>query len=259
MMVDLFSPGDSFLHRFDPRVKLLMVVPLCACFFTAAPVWVLLPEVLLLVLVVLLALGPRELARPFAAIGPVLLLIALLTPPFHRGGIAYLRIAGWPILTSEGVDWTVRLLARFAGITLACVAVLRSIDLDHLVLSLRWFGLRYDLCLVVVIAFRFIPSLGATWRNVLDAHRLRSSPEELQSRRGRSAQYLPALTSVLVEAVKGIPALAMALESRGFGRSNPRTSYLQLKGGGPLVLDAVVGALVCALLLAAAFARWPSA
>jgi energy-coupling factor transporter transmembrane protein EcfT len=49
--------------------------------------------------------------------------------------------------------------------------------------------------------------------------------------------------------VKGIPLLAMALESRGFGRRNARTAYAELKKGGVFARDAAVCLALTALFL----------
>jgi len=258
MIFELSRPGNSGLHRLDPRVKLALLVPAAACFFLRVPPLAQLPALLSISAVVLFFLGPRELWNPIRAIAVVLLLVVLLTPPFTRGGRALLWIAGFPLLTTDGILVTASILVRFLGITLAFVCVFRSMELDQLVLGLRWFGLPFSLCLVVVIAFRYIPSLGATWRNVLDAHRLRSGAPARRSRRRLREEYLPVLTSVLIQAVKGIPALAMALESRGFGRSGRRTSYAELKSGRRVLSDALVGICAAAFFLAPALIHWPA-
>lgn len=249
MNVDFFRPGVSFLHRYDPRAKLFLLVPVFACFFLPMPAWLLVPYAAAMMAVVAATLGPRELLPPLKTIAPVLVLICLLTPPFHRGGASLLRIAGLSVLTVDGARETLVMIMRFLGITFGFFAVVRTISLDELVLSLRWFGLPYTACLVVIIALRTMPSLAGTWRNVLDAHRLRSGP--MDTRRRRIVRtYLPVLTSLLIEAVKGIPALAMALESRGFGRGAKRTSLAELKRGRPFAMDIVACAVVTILLLA---------
>ncbi len=257
MVVDFYRPGDTALHRLDPRVKLLLLVPAIACFFLRAPAFAELPALIAISLVIALAFGVRELWRPVRAIAPVLILVCLLTPPFNTGGRVLVKIARLPLVTTDGLLITVSMLVRFLGITLAFVAVFRSIELDHLVLGLRWFGLPYSMCLIVVIAFRYIPSLGTAWKNVLDAHKLRAGPPSARGRRRLRDEYLPVLTSVLIQAVKGIPALAMALESRGFGKSSRRTSYAELKTGRALVPDIAIGAVAAAFLIAPAFLRWP--
>jgi energy-coupling factor transporter transmembrane protein EcfT len=68
--------------------------------------------------------------------------------------------------------------------------------------------------------------------------------------------FLPVLTSVLIQAVKGMPVLAMVLESRGFGRVNPRTSFVELKKGRALAVDLAVSAVVSAVFLGTALFPW---
>ncbi len=231
MNMDFYRPGTSFLHRFDPRAKLFLLLPMFVCFFLSLPVWLLGAYSVAVMVVVALSLGPRELLPPLKAIAPVLILICLLTPPFHRQGSALVRVFQVTLLTADGARETLLMVLRFFGITFGFFAVVRTISLDELVLSLRWFGLPYPGCLVVIIALRTMPSLAGTWRNVMDAHRLRAGAAEEGRRRKIVATYLPVLTSLLIEAVKGIPVLAMALESRGFGKRTPRTSFAELRSG----------------------------
>jgi energy-coupling factor transporter transmembrane protein EcfT len=61
---------------------------------------------------------------------------------------------------------------------------------------------------------------------------------------------------VLIEAVKGIPVLAMVLESRGFGRRNRRTSFVELKKGRLLLPDFAVCIAVAAVFIFPAFIPW---
>ena len=256
MSMEFFRPGHSFLHRFDPRAKLVLLIPLFICFFLPVPPGVLLPFAGALMLVIAVALGPRELLPPLLAIAPVLVFICLLTPPFHRGGSAILTLFGIVLVTSDGMRETLILLIRFLGITFGLFAVVRTVSLDDLVLGLRWFGLPYTFCLVVIVALRTMPSLASTWHNVRDAHRLRSGPPESRRRTGIVETYLPVLTSLLIEAVKGIPVLAMALESRGFGRRNQRTVYAELKKGPRLVVDMAVCLGLALLFISPVFLRW---
>jgi energy-coupling factor transport system permease protein len=253
MSVDFFRPGHSILHRFDPRAKLIMLLPLFSSFFLPGPVWLPAAYVGALALVIAGSLGPRELGAPLRAIAPILILICLLTPPFHRQGRPILHFHSLILLTSDGLEETIHLCMRFTGLTLACFAVFRTLDFNDLVLSLRWFGLPFSLCLVLIVTLRYIPSIGEVWHNVRDAHKLRSGPLARRGWRKLTRGWMPLLTSVLIEAVKGIPILAMALESRGFGRETPRTSYALLPPGNRLAVDFAIVIAVSAILIAPAF------
>jgi energy-coupling factor transport system permease protein len=255
MIAEFYAPGSSFLHRWDPRAKLLVLPVVLAAFFIPSAPWVLLAFTAGIAGVISLALGPSHLLPPLKTLWPVLILILVLTPPFHAGGVPVVRMLSVTLLTTEGLDTTLVLLLRFLGITYGFFAIVRTVSLDDLVLGLRWFGLPYPACLVATITLRTIPALALTWHSVRDAHRLRAGVLE-RRRQPIVRTYLPVLTSVMIEAVKGIPVLAMALESRGFGRRNPRTSFAGLKGGRGLLVDGLSLAAVVAALLWPAFIRW---
>lgn len=259
MIGTFYRPGRSFLHRFDPRCKLVLLLLFLVLFLLSIPLTLLGGYLVFLALMILAALNARELVRPLKVIGPLLLLVVVLTPPFHREGQVYLSIAGWPLLTSEGVLETARLLVRFTGITLALFAFLRTSSPEQVLLTLRWFGLPFEACLALGIALQYMPTLHDLYLQVVDAHRLRGSAREAGAPRPRGllrrlrADLLPVLTSVLIVAVRRITVLAMALEVRGVGLRIRRSSYTRLPAGRPLLRDALIGAGICALALAALF------
>jgi len=243
---DFSIAGGSLLHRYDPRAKLLVL--LAGVVFLFLPHTVLPSLILAACLAVLIArcLGSGELRRPVAALLPIFLFIVLLTPVFRRGGTPLLELGGVRILTMEAVSDIVTLSVRFLCITLLFFAVFRSTDTDGLVLALRAVGLPYGAALMLIIALRTIPSLASAYRDITDAHKLRRAGIGREERGSRA--IVPVLTSVLIHALKGIPLLAMALESRGYGRRNPRSSYAVLKAGRPLALDFAAAALMVVLL-----------
>ena len=64
----------------------------------------------------------------------------------------------------------------------------------------------------------------------------------------RLAGAIPVLTSVIVLSVRRIPTLAMALECRGVGRKNRRSTYRSLKSGRSLMIDGVIALALMAVL-----------
>jgi energy-coupling factor transport system permease protein len=256
-----FAPaGDGFLHRFDPRAKLLVLA--------AGVVFLFLPHTMvpslilsaLLSILIAVGLGARELRKPFAALLPIVLFIVLLTPVFRRGGMPLLILGGVRILTTEALRDIIAFTIRFLCITLLFFAMFRSTDTDSLVLALRGVGLPYGAGLMLTIALRTIPLLSAAYHDVIDAHKLRRGGTGREDRGSRA--IVPVLTSVLIHALKGIPLLAMALESRGYGRRNRRSSYAALKSGWMLAGDLgiaafLVGCLVLAALRAPEYLFFP--
>ncbi len=243
MALEFYRPGNSLLHRFDPRAKIVCLAALTVCFMLPFPLAVSAVYIAALAALVGLFLGIRELAASLRSILPLLAVIAVLTPLLRRGGDIIWAPFGFAYLTRDGVAETARLLIRFSGIVLSFMAVLRSMDPDTLILTLRWYGLSYRAALVLVITLRFIPTIAQVYANVRDAHALRGG----HGRKGFLRSLMPVLTSILINAVKSIPALAMTLESRGFGRANRRTEYAALEGGWKAALH-----IACAFLCSAA-------
>lgn len=247
-----YLPGRGLLHACDARVKLLLLLPFAVLFFLPLSLRLLAAYLGVLAGSYLLFLGPRELARTLRSLLPVIVLVLLLTPPFHPQGRPLLVVFSRPLVTWEGIRESLALAGRFTGLSLLFLLLLRTTDPDQLILSLRWLGVPFETALVITITLRMIPSLAALYENVLDAHRLRRADEEPSGRGAlrRLAQVLPVLTSVLIQAVKGIPLLAMALESRGLGRKNPRTSLLELKSSSGFRRDLAAGLFILLLVLA---------
>jgi energy-coupling factor transport system permease protein len=236
---DFHLPGTSFLHRTDPRARLLALLGFTACFLVPAEPLPLAGLAVACLAMVAFALGSRQLGGLMRALAPALFFIVLLTPPFVRGGTTLLTVAGFPLVTTGGVRAAIVYLSRLSGIAAVFFALLRTLRLEELVLALRWFGVPFPAALAVTVTFRYIPFLAGTWHEVKDAHRLRGT------RTGPG----PVLTAVMVKAVKTIPTLAMALESRGFGRTGHRTSLVALPPARRFALHAVAVAAASAFIL----------
>jgi energy-coupling factor transport system permease protein len=257
MIGTFYQSGRSFLHRFDPRCKLVLLLLFLVLFLLPVRLELCAAYLLVVVLLILAALSARELLRPLRVIGPLLLLVAVLTPPFHRQGQVFLRVLGWPLLTSGGVLETARLAMRVTGITLAFFVFLRTTSPEDILLSLRWFGLPFAAVLALGIALQYIPTVRDLYLQVVDAHRLRRSGEETPAGQSRglrrlATDTLPALTSVLIVAVRRITILAMALEVRGVGLRRRRTSYSALPAGLAPLRHALIAAGIAGAALAAA-------
>ncbi|MFO7730902.1 MAG: energy-coupling factor transporter transmembrane component T [Spirochaetia bacterium] len=231
MISGTYLPGNSFVHKADPRIKFSLLILWVIALILPVSIVALTAYYLALVLLIWAGLSLGQVLQPLKTIWPLLLLIALLTPPFHQSGRELYQIGGFIRITEGGLQEAFVLIVRFSGITSAFFLFFRTTTIDDFILTLRWFGLPYSGALVVTIAFRYIPSLLQLYRNIEDAHALRRPAP--QGRRKfhpikKFSHIFPTLVSVMIHSIKGIPTLSMALESRGFGRYNPRTSYRSL-------------------------------
>lgn len=252
--------GASVLHHYDPRAKALMLLAFLVLFFLPIPVWHLGACLALVVVLSGVFLGLTNTLRPIRLILPILVLVLLLTPPFHRQGPALLTVRGFTVLSVSGLLIALRLIVRFSGITLAFYLFIGTTDPDDLILAFRWFRLPYSVSLVLSLALGYIPTIRDLYDQVRDAHKLRlaAGVEGIDAagyhsqKKGlfkRLREAVPILTSVLIVSVRRIPTLAMALECRGIGRKNARTSYHTLKSGGAFLRDGAIAAAGIAVLV----------
>ena len=262
--------GPSAFHRYDPRAKIVLLLAFLALFFLPIPVGRLGVYLAVVLLVTGVFLGILNILRPIRLILPILILVVLLTPPFHRYGPVLVSIRGFTLLSLPGLMETLRLIVRFAGITVLFYLFLGTTDQENLILAFRWFGLPFTFSLILGIALEYIPTILVLYSQVQDAHRLRRAdgqPAPEQSihagrnpaggRRSRGeakglfrrlAGAIPILTSVIVLSVRRIPTLAMALECRGVGRKNRRGTYRSLKSGRSALIDVMIAVAVVAAL-----------
>ena len=253
MIADSFIPGRGFLYKFDPRPKLLCLVSAVLFFFLENSPAVQLCFLLCLYLMSAYAVGWGRALRPFVLIWPILLLTMILTPPFNNEGRLILSLGGFKVLTAGGLEAAVRMVVRFSGITTAFFIFFSTTETSDFILALRSFGLPYKAALTVTIALRYIPDMFKLYGNISDAHKLRTAGTvKRRGFRHRLSRLFPVLISILIHAVKSIPTLAMALDSKGFGRQGARTSCQKLPPW-PRILSELSAAMLftaaCALLI----------
>lgn len=226
-MIDtLYRRGDSFLHYYDCRLKLFLLPLLLVFFFMPAPWFLSAGFLLFLFFLTLTALGFVDLLLPLKMIYPLLIFILILTPFFYPTGLPLLKIGSFVFLTDKGLLESFLYISRFTGITIIFFMLFRTTPMEDILLGLSWYRLPYTLTLVISVALRYIPHLAGLYGQITSAHALRCSVSDTPPRKGlfaRLRKIFPILVSLMIQGVKTIPVLTMALELKGIGRDNGRT------------------------------------
>ncbi len=252
MISGAYLPGSSFIHRTDPRIKFALLILWVVALIMPVSLLALAGYYLGLVLLITLALSFGEVFLPLKTIWPILVLVALLTPPFHQSGPTLYQAGSLFTITVGGLQEAFILIMRFSGITSAFFLFFRTTSIDDFILTLRWYGLPYSGALIITIAFRYIPSLLQLYHNIEDAHALRrpvQSGRKTLNPKKKFTHIFPTLVSVMIHSIKSIPTLSMALESRGFGRHNARSSYRSLPPLRKVIHQAVFSLIVLLFII----------
>jgi len=225
-----YIPGDSFLHRLDPRTKLLVLIAISvAALATTSPV----RTAFLFAFVVGLAVA-AGLARPFSrsllflmplltfilvidslfpreAWGPVLFSaqVGPFTPEITPGGLLFATAMGIRILVIGGMSFLFVMTTSYTDF----VAGLRTSRLPPVIA----FSLGY--------ALKSVTALTEDLRNIMDAQRSRALEFDrgtiIKNRRKLMALGIPMTVSVLNRA----RYVTEAMQSRGFASASRPTCY----------------------------------
>jgi energy-coupling factor transport system permease protein len=228
--VDLYTEGNTFLHRMDPRVKILSVLFLSALALIVGSLQYLL--MLLAFILLMLALGRAKLAKTFFALKLVLrvmVLIVILWPFFNPTGTHVLFEYGIIKITEEGVVQGIAVAVRIACLASVWYILMFTTTQRDLVRALVKLGLRFDFGLTLSIALRFLPTFGAMVESIRDAQRARGMEFDKGSLIKRSKNYVAVLVPTIVSALRTADTLSLALQSRAYGARKDRTYLRDLR------------------------------
>jgi len=249
---DLYTEGNTFLHKLDPRVKIAAVILLSLLAFVLTE---LLYLVILLAFIFLLLLMARakfkKTAFALKFVLRLMLLIAVLWPFFDRSGYPVLISIG-PIDITEPAIWRgVTSAARVGCLAAVWYILMFTTSQRDLVLALVKMGLRFDYGLTVAITLRFFPTFVSIIDSITDAQKARGLEFEKGNLVKRSRNYVAVLVPAIVSALRTADALSLALQSRAYGARTDRTYVreLHMKAGDYVAL-AIFGALLVLPLVA---------
>ncbi len=225
-----YFPGDTVIHRLDPRVKLLGVVLYIVALFTAKG-WLsnLLVTGLLAVCVALSRIRPSAL---FKGLKPLLFIVLLtgILNLFYTQGRTLVHF--WIItITYEGVVRAVQMVLRIVLLVSSTFLLtyttspLAITDGMELLLSplKKLHAPVHELSMMMSIALRFIPTLIEETDKIMSAQQARGADFDSGGLIRRAKALLPILVPLFVSAFRRADELATAMECRCYHGGEGRT------------------------------------
>ena len=246
-----FVPGDSAVHRLDPRTKILAMIAYIVLVFLVQSMAAFAVPFLFVALALLLSGVP--LSYVWSSLKPMRWLIAFmfLINLFFTQGERVL-FSWWIVrVTAEGVRQAVfislRLILLVAGtslLTLTTSPIALTDGLERLLKPLARIRFpAHELAMMMTIALRFIPTLLEETDRIRKAQMARGADFESGGLIARARAMVPILVPLFVSAFRRADELAMAMESRcdhgGEGRTRmrePRLARRDLYAAGTVAL-----------------------
>ena len=252
-----YFPGDSVIHRMDPRMKLILTIAyIVAVFMVSNLPGYLLALAFLYLVVRLSGVSFRFLVRGVKPLRFIILFTFVLNLFFVQGETPVFSL-GFYTLTVEALQnalfFALRLVFLVMGtsvLTLTTSPVQLTDGLERLLRPLQRFRFpAHELAMMMTIALRFIPTLLEETDKIQKAQMARGADFESGNLIARAKAMIPLLVPLFVSAFRRANDLAMAMEARCYRGGDHRTRlrelrYTRLDLIGALAMAAFIGVVV---------------
>ena len=231
-------PGNSVLHRCDPRLKLVATIAYIVVLFVALnPLGPALSIAVLAALYKVAKIPGKLILKSLKPIVPIVLFTAVLNLFFVTGeGEPLVHI--WVLkIYGEGIRYaillTVRVCALIAGTSLLTYTTSPIVLTDAIENLLRPLAKIHfpvhELAMMMTIALRFIPTLIEETEKIMNAQKARGAMIDNGTFTQRIKALVPVLIPLFISAFRRADELAMAMECRCYHGGEGRTRLKQLK------------------------------
>jgi len=232
-----YIPGDSLLHRADPRIKILLTILFMITIFLVNTY----TGFIMLILFTMMTIIGSKIPVGFTLRGlkPVLLIVAFTaivnlftvkgTPVSDYGFLKY--------ITFEGINMAVKMALRLSLLivgasllTLTTTPISLTDGIEKLMEPLKRLGVpSHEIAMMMTIALRFIPTLLDETDKIMKAQAARGADFDTGNLVQRAKSFVPVLVPLFISAFRRADELALAMESRCYRGGVGRTRMKQLK------------------------------
>ena len=243
-----YFPGDTVVHRLDPRTKLLLVIIYIVGLFNSVG-WA---SYAFVILVTALSMAiskikPRSALKGLKPLVIIIILTAVLNI-FYTDGTPI--VEGW-IITWEGIERAVmmslRIILLIVGtfmLTYTTSPIALTDGLEIMMGPLKKMKIPvHEMSMMMSMALRFIPTLIEETDKIMSAQKARGADFDSGNLFQRAKALLPILVPLFVSAFRRADELAVAMESRCYHGGEGRTRMKQLKMQGIDAWALVLGAM----------------
>jgi energy-coupling factor transport system permease protein len=232
-----YYPGDSVLHRLDPRTKIIIAIFYMVLVFVIQAA---IPMILLcLFTLALIILSRVPVKYVLNSIKPILfiLIFAFVINLFTVKGDAWLNL-GPLTITYQGIYTALRMAARLTLLilsttlfmTLTTTPILIADAMEKLLNPLRKIGFpAHEMAMMMSIALRFVPTLLEETDKIMKAQSSRGADYDTGGLIAKARGLVSVLIPLFVSAFKRAEDLAVAMEARCYRGGEGRTRLKIMK------------------------------
>ena len=252
MILGRYIPGNSIIHRLDPRSKLVaMILLIIIAFWANNPITNL---ILFIATGILVVLSEVPLSFFIKGLRSMFFLIAFTTlfQLFFISGGQVLFEMGFIKITSYGIEQAGIIFCRFVLIiffstllTLTTMPLSLATAVESLLGPLKRFKVPvHEIGLMLSMSLRFVPTLMDDTIRIMNAQKARGVDFGEGNVIQKVKAMIPILIPLFATSLKRADSLATAMEARGYQGGNGRSQYRQLNW---MNRDSIALLFVCVL------------
>ena len=232
-----FFPGESFIHRLDPRTKLIMVIVYIVALFMATN-WLGYGLVIafLAVCIKISTIPLKSITRGLKPVMFIVIFTGVLNLFFTEGTTEIFTVFGFT-LTWEAAEraffMVCRIMMLITGtflLTYTTSPIALTDGLEALLSPLKRIKFPvHELSMMMCIALRFIPTLIEETDKIMCAQKARGADFENGSIIDRAKALVPILVPLFISAFRRADELATAMECRCYHGDEGRTKMKLLR------------------------------
>ena len=231
-------PGNSLVHRFDPRLKLVLTIAYIVLLFAASnPLGLALSILFLAAMYKVAKIPGKMILKSLKPILPIVIFTAVLNLFFVSGEGEPLVHIWFLTIYAEGVRYAVlmavRVMALIAGTSLLTYTTSPIVLTDAIEQLLKPLGKLHfpvhELAMMMSIALRFIPTLIEETDKIMNAQKARGAQLDTGKMTDRVKALVPVLIPLFISAFRRADELAMAMEARCYRGGQNRTRMKSLR------------------------------
>ena len=254
-----FFPGDSILHRADPRAKIILTLLYIIAVFLCKSIYSF--ALLFAVTLLLIAVSAIPVRLVLKSMKPILFIViftGIINLFFTKGESD--PIVSWNFIKiyREGVKYALMMILRISSLIAGTSVILTyttspialTDGLEQLLSPLKKIKFpAHEFSMMMTIALRFIPTLIEETDKIMSAQKARGADFSTGSLVKRAKALIPVMIPLFISAFRRAAELAAAMECRCYhgGEGRTRMNVLRYRASDHILMISFV--VFCAAIV----------
>ena len=230
-----YVPEDSFIHKLDPRTKIIAtMIFIVIVFFAENPIGYLILGVFSLLVILMSKLPVKYVLRGLKPLVWIVLFTFVLNLFMTKGNVIwhfyFLQITDAGVKLGIYMSLRIMFLVLTTSIlTLTTSPIALTDGIEKLLKPFNHIGVpSHELAMMMTIALRFIPTLLEETDKIMKAQMARGADFESGNIIKKAMSLIPILVPLFVGSFRRADELAMAMEARCYRGGDNRTRMKEL-------------------------------